>query len=466
MTQRNHIRATDAHAWSRCNRMAWRMIHTPELADDSDNDLNERSYVAGQQHEAAVLATYGQSVEARSVGHTRLLKAVRVPVIYQPKFRVFDMSGVPDFLVLDTATDSYRVVDAKYTKNPDKGMRVQIKLSANLAGSTLPPVAKLSDDQETEIGEKTDPLVKQFVRDMRGNLTRTTPPDAHYRASVCNSCPFFENCCKADFEAKGDLGLVYGLDARALPGLAEQGIHTMGDLAATDASTIEPVPYLKKQAKIDRIVPQAKAQHTGEPVLLKPYMGVPGYAVHFDVESNPMADGDDYVYLWGLLLPPFDKTRDYKGFWSDGSDSDNRAAFTQFLAYVDELRQAHPDLKLIHFGSFEITQIRQSAKQFGLDNDPVVQYLLGPNSPLHDLHDDIVEHFALPVVDYGLKSVAKCLGFAWENTESGSMWSIERYLDYLEAEGDAKAAIRDEITTYNRDDVAATAHVMAALAAL
>jgi uncharacterized protein len=59
-----------------------------------------------------------------------------------------------------------------------------------------------------------------------------------------------------------------------------------------------------------------------------------------------------------------------------------------------------------------------------------------------------------------LKTVCKhqkVVNFQWEVEESGSQWSVVRYLDYLCAQdpGD-KERIKEEILCYNRDDVRAT----------
>ena len=48
-------------------------------------------------------------------------------------------------------------------------------------------------------------------------------------------------------------------------------------------------------------------------------------------------------------------------------------------------------------------------------------------------------------------------GYPWKLPESGSQWSVVRYIDYLRAREPAgRADIRREIETYNRDDVLAT----------
>ena len=65
-----------------------------------------------------------------------------------------------------------------------------------------------------------------------------------------------------------------------------------------------------------------------------------------------------------------------------------------------------------------------------------------------------------PSALFGLKAICKhpkLVNFQWELPESGSPWSVVRYIDYLRAQEPAERAdIRCEIETYNRDDVLAT----------
>ena len=72
----------------------------------------------------------------------------------------------------------------------------------------------------------------------------------------------------------------------------------------------------------------------------------------------------------------------------------------------------------------------------------------------------VKKSLALPTYGYGLKEVCKhpeLVDFQWELKESGSQWSVVRYLDFLAAEDAAnRQAIKAEILAYNRDDVRAT----------
>ena len=95
-----------------------------------------------------------------------------------------------------------------------------------------------------------------------------------------------------------------------------------------------------------------------------------------------------------------------------------------------------------------------------MEDHPAVAWLLGDNSPLFDLANAVRQSVVLPLPGYGLKAICKhpkLVNFQWELPESGSQWSVVRYVGFLRARDPAeRAAIRREIETYNRDDVLAT----------
>ena len=182
-----------------------------------------------------------------------------------------------------------------------------------------------------------------------------------------------------------------------------------------------------------------------------------GTWIHFDIEVNPLVDPSK-VYLWGLLKPPYDSSSfDYA--WSDGSEEEDFRAWENFLKYISQYRTAYENVVLAHYSHYERTFLKTYAKRFSMEGDPIVSWLLGEKSPLFDLCKVIRESFALPTFGYGLKAVCKdkrIVDFQWELGESGSQWSVVRYADYLSAPDHERSRIKDEILSYNRDDVRAT----------
>jgi predicted RecB family nuclease len=148
--------------------------------------------------------------------------------------------------------------------------------------------------------------------------------------------------------------------------LEAQGITTITQLADSQPEDIDDVPYLKGIHKKYRAVLQAKSYKTGEMFKIQSPRLPEGTWVHFDIESNPLTDdGEDHVYLWGFLKPPFDASAfDY--VWTDHESQDEQG-WQQFLALMEQYREQYRDLILCHFSSYEVVNIKRYAKRYGME---------------------------------------------------------------------------------------------------
>ena len=113
----------------------------------------------------------------------------------------------------------------------------------------------------------------------------------------------------------------------------------------------------------------------------------------------------------------------------------------------------------VHYAQFERDVIKRYAARFGDESHPVVEWLLNGGGLL-DLREVVKRCLVLPTYGYGLKEGCKdsnLVNFQWELTESGSQWSVVRYIDFLQANDEGeREEIKAEVLSYNRDDVRAT----------
>ncbi|MGB5410300.1 MAG: TM0106 family RecB-like putative nuclease [Woeseiaceae bacterium] len=449
--------ASDAIAWQSCRRRAWFDLRESELALAPD-DFERLIMQAGMEHERAVLANLGDYEAASDEAHTTELILAKTPVIYQPKFRddALRVVAQPDFLFLEE--EGYRAADAKLARSLDgkTDVRIQLAVYQRVISSNLSTRALLGGGETELISVKDLDRADEFLADM-ALLAETDRPQAHFGATKCGACPY-RNVCVPEFQAAGDLGQNYFIDGRAIPWLIEAGVHTLRDLATCTADSLPDVPYFKGQKK-SKAVSHAKALLTGALEIVSPLAPLPGTPVHFDIETNPLADhGQEEVYLWGFLLPPYSPT-DFQYIWHDGGADNDCQAWLAFLNFVAELRKRHADAVLIHYARFERDVITRYSRKFSDTENPIVSWLLNGGG-LVDLRERVVESLILPTTGYGLKEICKhsdLVNFQWELQESGSQWSVVRYHDFLEAATDAqREEIKQEILTYNRDDVRAT----------
>ncbi|MEM8497915.1 MAG: TM0106 family RecB-like putative nuclease [Pseudomonadota bacterium] len=457
------IKPSDAVAWVSCHRRAWLDNKYPERCADDLDAFDQLVMELGNEHEQSILTklrTQFEVATASSVAHTEALMKQGTEVIYQAQ--LFNeaqlLIGYPDFL-LRQDDGYYQAADAKLSLTANKKeIQIQLGCYRRLLGNDLPAKVFLGDGSQSIITSETDKLTEQFIDSMRTLLASDVEPSAHYGHSKCGSCQYVDHC-KPQFVANGDLTLLYGVDGRAAKGLERVGIDSISALADSDPARIPDVPYLKGDHKKQRAVLQAQSWFSGEYHQLRAIDLPEGTWVHFDIEDNPLtSSGDKHVYLWGFLLPDYSAAQ-YECVWT-GSEDQDKAGWLAFLDRVAEYQERYPDLVLAHYASHERTTIQQYATRYAMQDHCVVQCLLGSNSPLFDIQKPVKNNLVLPLQGYGLKDICKhndLVNFQWSDDGSGSQWSIVQFIRYLDAEDPhEKAELKDDIISYNRDDVIAT----------
>lgn len=459
-----YIKPSDARSWKHCHRRVWFDNFPPaEMEKVETNPFDQLIIEMGIRHEHKVmqdLARKFQLVKATSPEHTQALMKDGAQVIYQPqlldnKNRII---GNPDFLIL-TESGEYQPADAKLSGSAEKDeIQIQLGVYRKLLNSTLPALVYHGNGNIGEIGDESKKLAEEFLHSMRELLSQMHEPEVRYGESKCKVCPYI-GLCKPKFEAKQELTLLYGVDSRNAPQLEKHGIRTISDLANADPASIPDVPYLKGHKKKQRAVLQAKAYFSDQSHKIADIKMPEGAWVHFDIESNPLTDsGEEHVYLWGLLKPPYDDSV-FEYIWTD-TEAQDRDGWLQFLAVIARLKEQYPNLILAHFSNYEVTKIKLYAKRYGMQNDPTIEWLLGENSPLFDIQKAVKTSLVLPISSYGLKQICKHEGlvnFKWQDDDSGSQWSVVRFVNYqLEQSKESREEMKKAILDYNYDDVMAT----------
>jgi uncharacterized protein len=458
--ERPFFNASDAISWALCLRRAWFDHNPPDGYVEVVDPFDELVLKKGLEHEARVLATMGPYKTAKSVEHTRELMEHGIPLIYQGLLVDATLGVVcqPDFLRLDNG--EYRAEDAKFATRMQgkKDQIAQLGTYDIVLGSNRRTRALLVDDESYELTDKDLRTAETFLADMDALMTMDERPAANFVATKCRDCPYSATCVP-QFEAEQNLGLDYFVDNRALPALNKRGIHRLSDLAKARVADLDNVPYLKAPEKQERAILQAQSYLEKRIIRIGDIELPLGNAIHFDIETWPFgANGQGTVYLWGFLVPPYDKATNYEYVWAD--EGDDRAGFLSALDMIDDYRSRIRNAVLVHYSNFELTQVRRLAERYELLDHPVVDWVLNDPGSCFDIQKSVTQALILPVTGYGLKAICKnpaLVNFQWDVEESGSQWSVVRYSDYSEC-GDEieRMSIKDELLSYNRDDVAAT----------
>lgn len=456
--------ASDIVSLSHCPRRLWYEYNPPPGIEAVEPDpLDALILEMGLEHESAVrdkLAEESEVFEATSIEHTQQLMDEGAPVIYQAHLldEENQLFGKPDFLLLQP-DKTYQAADAKLAQSIKKEIGVQLAFYRRLLGSEHPGLVFLGTGEAELVGVEFDSHLNTFITEARAVLSDDIRPEVRYSESKCTACPFYD-VCHPDFVAKEELTLLYGVESRSVGRLEEHGFVTITDLANASPDDIpDNIPYLKGERR-RRAVLQAQAWKTGQVTKLSDIVMPEGTWVHFDIEANPQTpDGHQHVYLWGFLKAPYEP-ENFEYVWTDHVD-DDREGWLAFVAKVEEYRAAWPDLKLVHFASYERDRIRAYANRYEMEDHPTVAWLLDTDTgPLYDIQRAVTQNLVLPLSGYGLKKICKHEGlvnFQWEDDESGSQWSVVQYINFLRSDdpGD-RQAIKDSILGYNRDDVRAT----------
>jgi predicted RecB family nuclease len=463
MIRKQSIKPSDAGSWLNCVKRVWFDNFPPKGPVTKISEFDALIIDQGLAHEKVVLDQLsGKHTirRAQSVDHTRQLMEEGVEIIYQAQLENIKegLKGSPDFLVRHE-TGEYQPADAKLARSDaKKEIQVQLGFYRLMLGCDLPGVVFLGTGEQTEIGDEASSLVDQFITGMRNLLDSDDPPVVRYTHSKCKICPYYL-ICKPDFEQRGEITLVYGVDSRNAPHLEESGITNMQQLADADAETIPDVPYLKGFDKKKKAVLQAQSWITGEVFKIKDFELPGGTWVHFDVEDNPLEiSGQKHVYLWGFLKPDYGIDA-FEYSWTDTMWHD-KLGWEKFLKLIEKYRDEYQDLVIAHYSSHEVSTIKQYAKRYDMFNHPMVEWLLGDTTPLYDLQRPVLDNLVLPLQGYGLKDVCKHKGlvnFQWEDQESGSQWSVVQFVRFLKEKDSLKRQnLKNAILGYNRDDVLAT----------
>ncbi len=470
MTHNKHgvrlIKPSDAAFWVSCRRRVWLDLHR---TIDSEADAFTRLLLdAGLEHERRILKQLQDEYDvhrADSFEHTAALMQQGAAVIHQARLMNPEVGlvGFPDFLIRHES-GQYQPADARLTLNENKrGLQIQLGLYRRLLENDLPALVFLGDNRMAVIGNETDALVDAFLSDMRQLHAQPEQPDARYSHGKCRVCPYFEHC-RPHFVRQEDISLLHGVHGRSAEHLAAAGIRTISQLAAQDPGTLPDVPHLSDVKRKRRAVVQARAYLQDQVFQLNNIELPEGNWIHFDIEDNPLTlTRERHAYLWGLLVPPYTH-HDFDYVWTDHEDADYDG-WLAFLEKIEQYRIVFSPVILAHYSNHEKAVIKHYAQRYNMTEHATVQWLLGKthgssHGPMFDLQKAVQDNLVLPLQGYGLKDICKhpeLVNFQWENTASGSQWSIVQFNRFLAETGpDEKQRLKSEILRYNRDDVTAT----------
>ncbi|BAS07601.1 hypothetical protein AHiyo4_10230 [Arthrobacter sp. Hiyo4] len=436
---------------------------------------------------------------------TELALRAGADVVFQATFFDGEFLGYADFIVNEAAGTGnpgrYEVWDTKLARHAKVGALLQLAAYGDqLLGMGLDPSPRVTlvlgavVDGDYVRSHHSLPDLLPVFRERRDRFRALT--GAHREAgsavqwqqpgiAFCGRC----NYCAEQVQSHRDLLMVGGMTTLRRKKLIADHITTIDALADLPLSKASgSVARLRDQARMQlgRDVPDGSRtyskdgeEHTVTFKVLpqnalaeipKPSLG----DIFFDFEGDPLwqdpATGKwGLEYLFGVIeAPVFDGGAAdahaagwpvFRPFWAH-SRNEERQAFLDFLAYVEERRTRYPDMHVYHYAAYEKSALRNLSVTHLAGEDIVDNWLR--DGLLVDLYATARHSLRISEPSYSIKKLEPL--YMGSNLRSGDVKdagaSVVAYAGYCAARDDGDAAtaahILASISDYNEYDCLST----------
>jgi predicted RecB family nuclease len=484
--------------WSLMRRLDAKLGRIDRVAEP-DDPMMARAGVLGGIHERSTLerfvAEYGQHHPGEP-GGVAVLESVSATdrvamdsacaatvaalddgadVVYQATFSTDDFAGFADFLIR-TPGGSYEVYDAKLARKAKITALLQLAAYAReLRRLDVPvgPTAHLLLGDGTTTSHRLDDIEPVFEERWR-RLHAMVDERLADSAAIVWGAPGYLACgrcaeCAEQIEATRDVLLVAGLSLTQRARLAQAGIHTIDQLAAS-AGKVDGIGGAALATLRDQAAMQLEGKQSDD-ITSRVYdasalIAIPepdAGDIFFDFEGDPMwTDGDNswnLEYLFGVIEHEGGEREHFRPFWAHDR-AEEKVATLAFLNYVAERRQQHPAMHIYHYADYERSHLQQLCARHGV-GEQILDQLLREHVFV-DLFPIVKKSIRISADSYSLKKVEHLyMGDELRDSEvTNAADSVDQYVKYTlarDAGDDAKAAhLLEEIADYNRYDCVST----------
>ncbi|WP_171009344.1 TM0106 family RecB-like putative nuclease [Sphingomonas sp. 2SG] len=401
----------------------------------------------------------------------------RAPTILGAVLSHDDLIGMPD--VMRLTPTGYVALDVKAgsaLEGPRGAYKasylIQVSHYAHLIATTGIGTGDVAGIIDARGDETMYDLHLRFGRDRRSGSERHLDLLAmardiivggrHTRGALSSQCGMcdWRSTCRRELATSDDLTQLAGL-GRAIRTTIEPLAPTIADLAKLAPGAIGdgPLPGLGRE-RLARFAARARLwkEPASQPVAHRP-LRLPNnpHSIDFDVEADPMRG---IVYLHGFWHERPGCEDEFVHFFAPTIDEEGeRQAFALAINHFRRHRSAH----WFHYSAYERTAYAGLQRRHPqvCDADEIDE-IFAPER-CTDLYRIVASDTDWPLSSYGIKSIAKSVGFSWSDLDPSGSNSIE-WFDTFARTGDT--VLRDRIIRYNADDVLASKHVRRALAEL
>lgn len=463
-------------SWIKCKRKAWLDLY------ENKNKKNWSPHRALQlQHQYKSLSSLNKKKPGKGVNACKKGNDFVVGLrLKGPKFGYKDLIGHPPLLQKIDGKScfgnySYRPVIVRQGRKITREHRLTLALWGILLeechGSNIKEGLVISlrekglESDHLRLNTKLKKEVLDSLTKLVKDLSSKKAPPLTTDRKKCSTCSW-ESLCKKEASQSGDLSEISGIGAKRKELLKVIGINNVKELARSKSNYLSN--ELERHGERDsqlaiKIIKQAKAitDNKEESICAKNTLPelklAPGILI-YDIESDPdighdflhgfvainrinntRFDVDNAKYIPIIDLPGYDK----KNTWKRINDN-----LEEYLNWP-----------IIHYGETESINLYRLAEKEGASEEE----LKALKERFIDIHNKMRSNWILPINSYGLKAVAKWLGFKWHKRNVNGAKALLWWRQYIE-EYKINRRPRESnkikwILEYNYDDCIATWHI-------
>jgi uncharacterized protein len=464
--KKDFLTASDFYRFLQCPHWPYYdRFATPEerKLERQISSFEERRFENGVAHEQEVVAKLFEGrpiVEVETtkdpnIAFQETLKLMQegVPLIYQGTLLHEDWAGRPDLLERQEGESQfgnwfYAPVDVKSAHHLEKYHKLQLTFYATLLEriqARFPAEPAIINRD----GERIPFNAGEFILEFEGFVTELNrirageKPDPVLR-KTCYETGTWGVLCERYAKETNDIALLFNVNIEKLKSLRGLGIRTVDDAAEMDPTAFDGQAKGLRLHGLEVMKRQAQSLRTKEVIIREAVqLHEAPLEIHFDIESDPPNDRD---YLYGILIrkPEGD---DYKAFVASTLE-DEEGMWRTFLRWMETLPT---DYVVYHFAPYELTRLAILEGRYG--GSPWLDHF---RARMVDLKEIVTHSITFPLYFYGLKYIAKFLGFSWRGDVANGGQSIDVFERFLETRD---LLLLDSLLVYNEDDVRATAYL-------
>tara|TARA_B100001971_G_scaffold212527_1_gene242966 strand:+ start:3811 stop:5268 length:1458 start_codon:yes stop_codon:yes gene_type:complete len=259
--------------------------------------------------------------------------------------------------------------------------------------------------------------------------------------SDCHLCGWYGHCERWVNKRADPSGLFY-VGKRKFK-MKEAGLRTISDIATMNVKeyTIPPKKiHGLGEKSLKQMKNRAQVMLGGEPDIRAGYTLPRGKReIFFDIEDDPTRN---ITYLFGVLIKDGGAEFPFQYFVAR-HPADEEETVRAFWAFLGGMREA----VYYVYSHKERTTLRKLMDRYQLDHDVFDRYVASE----YDLYAALVVRYSdWPTHSYGIKNIAKIVGFRWGDIDPSGANSIAWYDEHLKHPEDESSLQR--IIAYNEDD--------------